>query len=95
MELRVDCTPAEEGWRCDVRVGTDSAATSHVVTITAETIRKMAGPGADPTSLVTESFRFLLDHEPRESILRSFELPLIGRYFPGWEREIRERLRHE
>ena len=31
---------------------------------------------------------FLLAREPRESILGRFDLPLIGRYFPEYEREI-------
>jgi hypothetical protein len=51
----------------------------------------LAPADADPTRLVRESFEFLLAREPRESILRSFELPVIGRYFPEWETEIRPR----
>ena len=43
----------------------------------------------DPTDLVERSFAFLLEREPRESILRSFDLSVIGRYFPDWERAIR------
>jgi len=43
--------------------------------------------------LIEESFRFLLEREPNTSILSSFELPLIGKYFPQYEREIRKRLR--
>ena len=34
-------------------------------------------------------FEFLLAREPKESILPSFEIPVIGRYFPEFEREIR------
>jgi hypothetical protein len=41
---------------------------------------------------VTESFRFLLEREPKESILGSFDLTVIGRYFPEYEREIAKRL---
>ena len=39
-----------------------------------------------------KSFEFLLEREPKESILRQFDLPLIGRYFPEYEREIKKRL---
>jgi len=47
-------------------------------------------PGADhPVDLVRRSFEFLLAREPKESILSSFELPVIARYFPEYEREIR------
>jgi hypothetical protein len=35
------------------------------------------------------SFRFLLAREPKESILRSFGLSTIVRYFPEFEREIK------
>ena len=47
---------------------------------------------SQPNSLVEESFAFLLEHEPREAILREFEIPVIGRYFPEYELEIRQRL---
>ena len=42
----------------------------------------------DPVDLVRRSFAFLLEREPKESILRSFDLPVIGRYFPDYERTI-------
>ena len=45
--------------------------------------------GEPPEDLVRRSFVFLLAREPKESILGRFDLPLIGRYFPEYEREIR------
>jgi hypothetical protein len=42
-----------------------------------------------PDVLVEKSFRFLLDRESNTSILRSFDLPVIGRYFPEYERVIK------
>ena len=53
---------------------------------------RLAGGQASPEELVTESFRFLLEREPKESILRSFDIMVIGRYFPEYEREIAMRL---
>ena len=38
------------------------------------------------------SFQFLLEREPKESILKQFDLQVIGRYFPEYEREIQRRL---
>lgn len=38
--------------------------------------------------LVEASFAFLLEREPKESILREFDLTVIGRYFPEYEQEI-------
>jgi len=49
--------------------------------------------GRSAEELLQESFRFLLERESNSSILSSFDLPLIGRYFPEYEREIRTRLR--
>jgi hypothetical protein len=46
---------------------------------------------ADESELVRESFVFLLEREPASSILPSFSLDVIGRYFPEYENEIRRR----
>ena len=42
--------------------------------------------------LIKESFRFLLEREPNTSILRSFHITDISRYFPNTNLEIRRRL---
>ena len=49
----------------------------------------LAPDATEPTDLVRRSFEFLLEREPKASILRRFDLPLIGRYFPEYERTIR------
>ena len=36
--------------------------------------------------IIERSFAFLLERESNVSILRSFELPVIHRYFPEYER---------
>jgi hypothetical protein len=43
--------------------------------------------------LIEESFRFLLEREPNTAILPSFELPVIGWYFPEYPHEIVKRIR--
>lgn len=42
---------------------------------------------------VSQMLKFLLEREPKEAILRSFDLTVIGRYFPEYERQIAKRLR--
>jgi hypothetical protein len=66
--------------------------TRHRVTLRQADYERLSGGRADPETLVTESFRFLLEREPKESILRSFELAVISQYFPEYEREIAQRL---
>jgi hypothetical protein len=40
---------------------------------------------AGPEELVRKSFEFLLAREPKEAILRKFNLMEISRYFPEYE----------
>jgi len=88
--IEVRCRPTAEGWDCQVAVrSADGSATSHEVTVTRDDLASHAPGADDPSDLVRRSFEFLLDHEPKESILRRFDLPLIGRYFPGYEAAIR------
>jgi hypothetical protein len=89
--VAVDCQSDGAGWRCTVTVGTDARASRHEVTVSREDLARLA-PGVTVERLVEASFEFLLAREPRESILRSFELPVISRYFPDYELEIRQRL---
>ncbi|HEX9095338.1 MAG TPA: hypothetical protein VF990_04470 [Candidatus Dormibacteraeota bacterium] len=41
--------------------------------------------GRSAEGLVRDSFAFLLERESKESILRSFDLSLIKRYFPEYD----------
>ena len=66
--------------------------TSHTVTAQPDYIAKLTGGNANAEDLIRHSFEFLLEHEPKESILRSFGLPVIGHYFPEYEEEIRRRV---
>ena len=89
--IDVRCDRATGAWRCRVTVGDDPAATTHQVEVTDEDLSQLA-PDAEVERLVEASFRFLLEREPREAILRRFELPVIGRYFPEYATEIGARL---
>ena len=69
-----------------------AVVTHHRVRVTKADLGRLS-EGRSPEALLEESFRFLLEREPNTSILNSFDLPLIGHYFPEYEREIRTRLR--
>lgn len=68
-----------------------SDTTRHRVRVSQADLERLAA-GRTTEELLAESFRFLLEREPNTSILASFELPVIGRYFPEFEREIRARM---
>lgn len=87
----VTCEPGPAGWTCRVTVGDPAGGrlTEHEVAVSHEDLVRLA-PGADrPDDLVERSFDFLLSREPKEAILRRFDLPVIGRYFPEYEAAIR------
>jgi hypothetical protein len=67
--------------------------TTHRVTLRDTDRQRLGGKDVSAEHLIEESLHFLLEREPNTSILSSFELPLIGKYFPEYERQIRERLR--
>ena len=90
--VTVRCLPDDAGWACTVTVGADPAATRHQVTVRADDLARLAPMGMTAEELVRASFAFLLEREPRESILRAFDLTVIARYFPDYEREIRRRV---
>jgi hypothetical protein len=69
----------------------DGSRTRHRVTVSADEATRF-GAGVSPEALLEESFRFLLEREPKESILSRFALSLIERYFPDYPREIHGRL---
>jgi hypothetical protein len=76
----------------EVRVE-DSASTTHMVTVTRDYAAKLTGGQVAVEKLVAVSFEFLLEREPNTSILRQFELPVIARYFPEYERVIGKMLK--
>jgi hypothetical protein len=75
-----------------VRVIESKTETSHRVTLKPEDYERLAKGKAEPRELIRRSFEFLLENEPKESILSRFDLSVIGRYFPQFEREIKRRL---
>ena len=83
----------EDGWTCSVGIrqhGID--VSTHRVRVSAADLDRLAPGAADPTTLVEASFGFLLERESPASILRSFKLTEIGRYFPEYESTIRGRI---
>ena len=72
----------------DVTV-TSESKTTHRVTVSSGYYQKLTGGKAPPEDLVRKSFEFLLEREDNTSILRSFDLPTIARYFPEYESVIK------
>ena len=85
--IKVDHVAGDE-WQVTV---TNGATTQHRVRVTQADLDRY-GAGRTAEYLLQESFRFLLEREPNTSILGSFELAVITRYFPEYEADIRRRM---
>jgi hypothetical protein len=75
-----------------VRVVEAGSESTHQVTLNPKDHARLAGATADPEEFIRKSFEFLLEREPKESILSRFDLCVLSRYFPEYEKEIKRRL---
>ena len=68
---------------------TNDVSTSHRVTVTDQSLADLTNNNATKTQLLEFSFNFLLDREPNTSILSSFDINVISRYFSDYGDEVR------
>jgi hypothetical protein len=86
-----------DSWRCDVSVDDRGQHTQHVVMVRPADLARWAGGTQTQDvqkiveDLVARSFDFLLEREPPEAILATFELSVIQRYFPEYDRTFARR----
>jgi hypothetical protein len=75
-----------------VRVTEGKTVTSHVVTMKTSEYERISGNKVAPTELVHRAFEFLLARERKESILRKFDVTVIGQYFAEFEQSMKRSL---
>ena len=61
--------------------------THHQGTMSKETYGNLTGGKVNPGRCIEVAFGFLLEREPKESILSSFDVAIISRYFPSFSSE--------
>ena len=76
-------------YRVDVRMAN---TTQHQVTVNHDYALTLTAGKVSTEVLIEKSFEFLLEREPNTSILRSFDLSVIERYFPEYSHEIKKLL---
>ena len=72
----------------EVVVRDGSGESRHHVTMSRATCERLTAGKHTPDRCVDAAFRFLLDREGKESILGRFDVTVISRYFPEFEREL-------
>ena len=84
-ELRRDATSVV----FDVSVREPSGETRHEVSVKLADLARLARKEESPAHFVERCFDFLLERESKESILRRFDVSVIGTYFPEFEKTIK------
>ena len=67
----------------------DSMTNTHEVTVTDQSLTDLTNNKVTKEKLLQFSFNFLLDREPNTSILSSFDINVITKYFPDYREEVR------
>ena len=81
--------PAGHGHDYGIEVTvTGRTETTHRVTASPEYRQRLGLAHVPAERLIRKSFEFLLEREDNTSILATFDLPLIGHYFPEYEQTI-------
>ncbi|MFB6356546.1 MAG: hypothetical protein ABEJ65_08520 [bacterium] len=89
--IQVRCTEENDGWTCQVTVLEGQDSSHHTVQVPEEDYNDLV-EDTEPEDLVEASFEFLLDREPKESILRQFDIMTIEQYFPNYQDKIQDYL---
>ncbi len=67
----------------------ETSTTTHTVTITDQSLNDLTDNNVTKTQLLEFSFKFLLEREPNTSILSSFDISVISKYFSNYKDEVR------
>ena len=90
-DIDVRIIPGGDGPLFRVKVKEGGGETAHEVAVAEDYYDDLTGRACTREEFVKISFEFLLEREPKESILREFDITVISRYFPEYEAEMRDR----
>ena len=82
--MTIDVTAAGKG-RFKVTISEDGQGRPYTVSLDDDYYRGLSREDETKESFIRRSFGFLLARESKDSILSSFDLRIISRYFPEYE----------
>ncbi len=88
MKIHVEQIGNGDPYVFRVRIREKDSETQHRVTMSKAKHENLTGGTVSPEQCIEAAFAFLLDREPKEAILSSFDISLISTYFPDFGREI-------
>jgi hypothetical protein len=85
-DVTISVTPdAAHQLSFDVVIRDARGESRHRVTMQTGEAERWAKLGAEPSRCVEAAIQFLVDREPKESILSAFDMRVIRRYFPEFD----------
>ena len=86
--IEVRCISDDDPLEFKVVVRDGKGESRHHVTMARKTYEQLTAGKHTPERCLEAALRFLLDREPKESILERFDVTVISRYFPEFEQEL-------
>jgi hypothetical protein len=87
IAINVISIASDNPFEFEVILREGNSESRYAVTMTRRTHEDLA-PNSSVEACIEAAFRFLLDREPKESILKRFDIAVIARYFPEFERAL-------
>ena len=87
--IEVTRTRESDPFKFTVTVQDGENKTYHRVTMSESTYTRLTQREVTPEKCIEASFEFLLEREPKESILSTFDATVVSRYFPSFDGEIK------
>jgi hypothetical protein len=87
----IEVTPTgqtDEELQFDVTVSEAGSTSRHVVTLQRADLDEHSDRFSSPEDFVERCMDYLLEREPKESILARFDVRDIGTYFPEFNRDV-------
>lgn len=89
--IKVTQTSQEPVYQFNVTINENGSQSNHTVTMSHEFYQGLTTQQS-PADVIEKSFKFLLEREPKESILSRFDATVISNYFPEYQAELRKKL---
>lgn len=82
----------EKGWTFLVELGHGDNLVEYHVDVDRDYWTKLTGRHIEPAQLIEATFKFLLEKEQKEMIMKKFNLSDVNQFFPQYEYEIKRTL---
>ncbi|MDP3792979.1 MAG: hypothetical protein Q8Q89_04625 [bacterium] len=79
----------EGGWTFLVELGHGDNLVEYYVDVDRDYWAQLTGRRVEPAQLIEATFKFLLDKEQKEMIMKKFNLNEVNKLFPQYEAEIK------